>query len=74
MDYIGSTCGADFTTIFPFLVFLYNCMVSRSDLRNQFVESAQGSFNFGLHAFVKIFCSLKTGQDDEEESSEDADK
>ena len=68
MGYMASV-GDDYLTLYPFLVFLYNAMAKREELRVAFVTEGQ---RHGLNAFVQIFCSLKEAEGSED--SEDGDK
>ena len=54
MQHIGK-CEDDDTISFPFLVFLYNAMAKKSQLRMKFVSAVDG-YKFGVNALVKIFC------------------
>ena len=65
MRYIAST-EANYSILYPFLVFLYNSMAQKEKLRVFFVTEGEC---YGLNAFVHIFCSLK-----ETESSDGSDE
>ena len=68
MSHLASV-ETDYSIIYPFLVFLYNSMARREELRVFFVTESPCH---GLNTFVRIFCSLKEAESSD--SSDESDK
>ena len=68
MSHLASV-ETDYSIIYPFLVFLYNSMARREELRVFFVTESPCH---GLNTFLRIFCSLKEAESSD--SSDESDK
>lgn len=58
MNLISSSCEDDHI-VFPFLVFLYNAMATKDELRASFVNMDE-NFRFGLKTLIAIFCHTQS--------------